>query len=103
MADAKGGGDHGHGGGGLGSKMFGLAAGLFAIIVVVNGGVNLLSGKHFLDGFGSANASSPQNFQGLTTNMPRVGYIQGAPINASDCIRRGGRVVNNGRSCEGYR
>lgn len=39
----------------------------------------------------------------VAPGQPGVGYVPGAPKNAEECTQRGGQVVNDGRSCQGYR
>lgn len=39
----------------------------------------------------------------VAPGQPGVGYVPGAPQNAEECTQRGGQVVNDGRSCQGYR
>lgn len=78
----------------LGAIAVGVGVAAFAL-VTFNGWINRTEGQPLLSNI----------FPSVSwRNAPpsQTGYVPGAPRNPAECIRRGGRVVNNGRGCEGY-
>lgn len=78
------------------SKGFGFGVGFLAAITVVN-----------LVILGLMLIIAPERLSARWRNgdvvTPGSGYVAGAPVNATECIARGGNVVYGGKGCRNYR
>ncbi|MHB1087008.1 MAG: hypothetical protein ACYCZ0_04660 [Minisyncoccota bacterium] len=81
-------------------KGMGIGFGIvWAIALVVAGSLLLIM---IFERFGPPSAWH-RSRQAAVIGTPGSGYVAGAPVNATECIARGGHVVYGGKGCRDYR